>query len=309
MKFIRCILSILIFSVTSQIISSQEVSQDHRIPGEKIFSFGVVADIQYADAEKAGKRDYRGSLQKLDTCIHIFNKHELSFTITLGDMIDRDYNSFDKPLAILKKLQFPVYNVPGNHDFSMEDRFKRKVKKQLNNKKGYFDFEAGTYRFILLDGTDVSTFAHKKGSAQYKNAMAHLEEMKKKKSNNAYDWNGGIGDMQLKWLDKKLNNSDHKNQKVIIFCHWPLLPENGTQLWNNREVLELLNSHKSVVAWIAGHHHEGGYEKAGEIHYLTLKGLVEAQSETSCGIIEVYPERLLLKGYGDQNDQLLKFTR
>ena len=33
---------------------------------EELFSFGVIADVQYADAEKAGKRDYRSSLGKLE---------------------------------------------------------------------------------------------------------------------------------------------------------------------------------------------------------------------------------------------------
>ena len=309
MIFKQSTLAIFFFFFCNVVTFSQETPLNTQEQSRKIFSFGVVADIQYADAEKAGKRDYRNSIHKLDTCISIFNSHKLSFMVTLGDMIDRDYTSYEKPLKILKRSNAPVYNVIGNHDFSVEDRYKRKVRKLLNNKKGYFDFETGEFRFIFLDGTDVSTFAHKKESGQYKNALAMVEEMKKKESNNAYDWNGGIGKKQLNWLDKQLKNADQEKQKVIIFCHWPLLPENGTQLWNNREVIKLLNSHMSVIAWIAGHHHNGAYVKTENIHYLTLKGLVEAQSETSCGIIEVYPDKLLLKAYGDQNDQLLKFTR
>ena len=44
---------------------------------EELFSFGVIADVQYADAEKAGKRDYRSSLGKLEICIKEFNNHNL----------------------------------------------------------------------------------------------------------------------------------------------------------------------------------------------------------------------------------------
>lgn len=288
---------------------SQEKNQTIQDNQKKIFSFGVVADIQYADAEKAGNRDYRSSIGKLDTCINIFNKNDLSFVVTMGDMIDRDYTSYDKPLHILETSKAPVYNVLGNHDFSVNDQLKRKVRKRLDNKKGYFSFQLDDFIFIILDGTDLSTFAHKKESKQYKFALAEYEEIKKEGLNNAYEWNGGIGEKQLHWLNKQLKKSDQEKLKAIIFCHWPLLPENGTQLWNNRDVLKLLNSHKSVVAWIAGHHHEGSYVQSGNIHYLTLKGLVEAKSETSCGIIEVYPDKLKLEGYGDQKDQLLKFTR
>lgn len=288
---------------------SQEKNQTIQDNQKKIFSFGVVADIQYADAEKAGNRDYRSSIQKLDTCINIFNKNDLSFVVTMGDMIDRDYISYDKPLHILETSKAPVYNVLGNHDFSVNDQLKSKIRKLLGNKKGYHIFRKNKFVFIILDGTDVSTFANIKGSRKYKIAMDELEEMKKNGLNNAYEWNSAMGSKQLKWLDKQLKKADREDEKVVIFCHWPLLPENGTQLWNNRDALKLLNSHKSVVAWIAGHHHEGSYVQSGNIHYLTLKGLVEAKSETSCGIIEVYPDKLKLEGYGDQKDQLLKFTR
>lgn len=61
--------------------------------------------------------------------------------------------------------------------------------------------------------------------------MAKYEEIRGKGLNNAYTWNGGIGNKQLKWLTKVLRRADTFNKKVVILCHWPLLPENGTQLW------------------------------------------------------------------------------
>ncbi len=45
------------------------------------------------------------------------------------------------------------------------------------------------------------------------------------------------------------------------------------------------------------------------IHHLTVNGMVEAQEETSCGIMEVYPDRLWLKGYGDQKDYSLEISK
>ena len=229
--------------------------------------------------------------------------------ITLGDMIDHDYISFDKPLTILRKLKAPLYNAIGNHDFEVDDQYKNQVRKRLKNKTGYFDFKINDMVFIVLDGSDVSTFASGKGTKQSKNGEAKFEEVKNAGSNNAYNWNGGIGDKQLKWLEKSLKKADSGHKKVVIFCHWPLLPENGTQLWNNKEVLSLLNNHPSVIAWIAGHHHAGGYEKKKNVHHLILKGMVEAKSETSFGIMDVYPDKLVLKGFGDQNDQTLEFSR
>jgi manganese-dependent ADP-ribose/CDP-alcohol diphosphatase len=272
-----------------------------------LFSFGLVADIQYADADKEGSRDYRNSLEKLDKCIREFNNQNLSFIVSLGDMIDRDYSSYDKPLAILDKSKAPVYNTLGNHDFSVDDPFKSDIKEKLNNPNGYLDFEVGSFNFIIMDGSDVSTLAYVEGTTSYNTGMAEYERMKQDSLNNAYEWNGGIGPKQLKWMEKRLKKAVRTGRKVILFCHWPLLPENGTQLWNNKEVLALLDNYDCVVAWISGHHHAGNYQKPEKIHHLTIKGLVEAQSDNSCGIVEVYSDSLVLKGYGDQDDQVLDF--
>lgn len=297
--------TILFLFVILNIAVAQADSKSILNPAKKIFSFGVVTDIQYADAEKTGNRDYRNSLSKLEKCANEFNRHELAFVISIGDMIDHNYISFDKPLAILANLKAPLYNGIGNHDFEVDDQYKGRVRGRLKNERGYFKFEVSDMDFIVLDGCDVSTFASVMGSKQYNTALSKYEGIKAKGLNNAYIWNGGIGDKQIKWLTKVLKRADGLNKKVVIFCHWPLLPENGTQLWNNQEVLSLINSHHAVVAWIAGHHHVGGYEKAGNIHHLTFKGMVEARSETSCGIIDVFSDRLVLKGYGDQSDQTL----
>jgi predicted phosphodiesterase len=297
----------LLFSFTSfQITFPQDSGSRVDNQDDKLFEFGIIADVQYADVDQAGKRDYRNSLDKLDKCIAEFNNHDLAFIVSLGDLIDRDYDSYDKPLAILEKSKAPVYNVIGNHEFSVEEKYKTDIRQRLNNGEGYFDFEAGNMVYIVLDGTALSTFAHAKGSRAYELAMSQYEEMEKLGLNNATTWNGGIGDKQLKWLRKQLQKAEQADRKVILFCHWPLLPENGTQLWNNREVLDLISSHNCVIAWLSGHHHAGHYEKVGNIHHLTINGMVEAQEATSCGIMEVYADKLWLKGYGDQKNYILE---
>ena len=302
----KLICTLFCISITFQIGLAQQHPAISRNPSGKVFSFGIVTDIQYADAEKKGNRDYRNSLGKLEKCVNEFNEHDLAFVVNLGDLIDHDFISYEKPLAILDKLKAPLFNVIGNHDFEVGDQVKDQVRKQLKNKNGYFKFEVNRLIFIVLDGSDVSAFAYPKGSERYNSGIAHCEALKGKGSNNAFTWNGGIGAKQLKWLEKLLNKADKLHKKAVIFCHWPLLPENGTQLWNNREVLSLINGHPSVAAWIAGHHHAGGYERAGTVHHMTLKGMVEAGTETSFGIVEVFHDKLVLKGYGDQNDQSLE---
>lgn len=301
----RIALSIYFFCLIWLLVLPCEARQT---PGqEKLFSFGVIADIQYADAEKAGKRDYRNSLTKLEYGIKELNKEQLSFVVSIGDIIDRDYESFDKPLAILSQSKATVHNVIGNHEYSIEDKYKSDVKEILGNQNGYFSFEKEGLLFVILDGTDLSTLAYAEDTKKHRQGLKAFEKVKQSGSNNAYAWNGGIGKQQFSWLKKQLTKASKENKKVVLFCHWPLIPENGTQLWNNAEVLQLLESKKNVVAWIAGHHHSGGYEFKNGIHHLTMKGMVEAQTETSCGIMEVYPDRLWLKGLGDQEDRIMPF--
>ena len=58
-------------------------------PGdEPVFRFGVVADVQYADKDTAGKRHYRTSLERLRQCVTELQGHELEFVVQLGDLID-----------------------------------------------------------------------------------------------------------------------------------------------------------------------------------------------------------------------------
>ena len=294
---------LLLLFLTFAVIAAQ--AQDN---GRKpAFTFGVIADVQYADVAQEGKRDYRGSLKRLEKCIEIFNAHDLSFIIHAGDLIDRHYESFDLPLGIFTKAKAPVHYVVGNHEFSVADSLKKHVRQRLKNERGYFSFARGNIQFIIVDAMDVSLAASIKDSRDYKRAMAIRMELINKSANNAHEWNGAMRKKQLRWMEKTIRNGDRRGYKSILFSHLPLLPENGLQLWNNQEVLKILNSYPSVIAFISGHHHEGGYVKEGHIHHLTLKGLVESRAERACGIVEVYPGELLLKGFGDQPGFSLKF--
>ncbi len=53
-----------------------------------LFSFGVAADVQYADKAMSGARDYRQSVISLQGAVGDLNTWGLSFVIQLGDIID-----------------------------------------------------------------------------------------------------------------------------------------------------------------------------------------------------------------------------
>lgn len=74
-----------------------------------LFSFGIVADPQYADADPRPDmgRFYAESPKKLAEAIDVFNREDLAFVVTLGDIIDRGFENFDAILSVYDALRHP----------------------------------------------------------------------------------------------------------------------------------------------------------------------------------------------------------
>lgn len=271
--------------------------------------FGVIADVQYADIPAQGKRQYRESLLKLEHAVEQFNALKPDFVIHLGDAIQTGFASFDAVLPIFAKLRAPLYHVLGNHDFAVEADNRGKVLAKLGLDKlgggqGYYDFARAGWRLIVLNGNDLSVIARSPDSPEGKAAAALMMDLRKKGAPNAAAWNGAVGQQQLEWLKKTLAGAAAARERTIIFCHFPVYPPGRSNLWNDAEVVEALESAKGVVACIAGHEHQGGYAQKGGIHFLTIKGLVEADP-TAYALIEVFPDCLKVTGFGREPSRAL----
>ena len=92
-----------------------------------LVSFGLLTDVQYADAEPQGERHYRESIPKLEAAVKDLAKEKLPFSLHLGDLIDRDFSSFAAMLPLFAGLGHPVRQLLGNHDYSIKDAEKTKV--------------------------------------------------------------------------------------------------------------------------------------------------------------------------------------
>ena len=269
-------------------------------PGSPLFRFGAVADCQYC-SKTSLLRKYNLSPKKLTECVEQYNKLDLAFVVHLGDFIDRDFESFKVVNPIFAKLKAPHYHVLGNHDFSVVDEKKELVPAQLGLKNRYYDFTHKDWRFIVLDGNDVSLYAYPKDDPRTKAATAFHRRLKA----GTPTWNGGVGGKQLAWLKGRLAVAAKANEKVILFCHFPVHPENIHNLWNHEAVTSLLAEYSCVAAYLNGHNHAGNYGEKSGIHYLTIKGMVDTL-KNSYGVVEVYEDRLVLKGFGRQEDREMK---
>jgi predicted phosphodiesterase len=264
------------------------------------FSFGAIADCQYCAGPNRGSRHYASSAGKLKECVAELNKHDLEFVIHLGDFIDRDYSSFDKVLPIYQSLQMPAYHALGNHDFDVADELKGKVVERMGMKSKYYEFSVEDWRFIVLDGNDVSFHAYPKNSPKYKDAERYYRENKIRSPR----WNGAVGSEQVAWLRKILQKAEKQKEKVAVFCHFPVYPADPHNLWNAGEIISLLEEFSCVKAYINGHNHKGKYGQKNGIHYLTLKGMVETEMN-AYSIIRVHQGKLKVTGYGREPDRVL----
>ena len=265
------------------------------------FSFGAIADCQYCAGPNRGSRHYASSAGKLKECVTELNKHDLEFVIHLGDFIDRDYSSFDKVLPIYQSLQMPAYHALGNHDFDVADEFKGKVVERMGMKSKYYEFSVKDWRFIVLDGNDVSFHAYPKNSPKYKDAERYYRENKIRSPR----WNGAVGSEQVAWLRKILQKAEKQKENVAVFCHFPVYPADPHNLWNAGEIISLFEEFSCVKAYINGHNHKGSYGIKNDIHYLTLKGMVETE-KNAYSIIRVAENQMQIAGFGRQGNQTLR---
>jgi predicted phosphodiesterase len=230
-----------------------------------------------------------------------FNKEDLSFVIHLGDFIDRNFSSFDEILPIYNSLHAPRYHVLGNHDFEVADEYKELVPKKLGMPSKYYDFKIKNWRFICLDGNDLSFIAYPKGTGKYRESEKYYQDKKIKSPK----WNGGVGQKQMEWLRGVLQRAESAEEKVMLFCHFPVYPADPHNLWNAQEVIKLLEGFSCVKAYVNGHNHKGKYGIKKGIHYLTCKGMVDTD-QSAYSIFRVQDEEIHVLGFERESERFLE---
>lgn len=271
-----------------------------------LFSFGLIADVQYCDCEPRGSRYYRSSLTKLEEAIDSFKKDSVEFIINLGDLIDKDYSSYKPVMNILDSSGLQTWHCIGNHDYQIKQGLKNKIAIFDSAKVAYYSFIFERFRFIFLDGNEISTYSADDEEAA-KVADELIRSLKNDGAINAFNWNGGISGCQLKWLINQLEDAMEKNEQVIVNCHFPVFPENVHNLLNYKELLTILEDYNHVIAWFNGHNHAGNYGIFNGIHFITFKGMVETENTNSYAIIEIYPHKFCIKGNGRQESRCYPF--
>ncbi|XP_061564705.1 manganese-dependent ADP-ribose/CDP-alcohol diphosphatase [Cololabis saira] len=331
-----------------QLIHTNRRVMDPCVEQTPLFTFGVIADVQYADIDdgynytRTRRRFYRSSLRLLANALRSWSEPAgPAFILQLGDLID----GFNKPRdasevalrAVLEQFGGGaprVHHVWGNHEFYNFSRAEL-LRSRLSGRAGpgpparpdlhayHFSPRPG-FRFVVLDAYDVSVLGREESSEEHSSALSLLRLHNHNTDLNCppasgglkerfTKFNGGFGKDQLAWLDSVLSSADESQEKVTLVSHLPAHPGSTEPVclaWNYDELLALIRSHGSVVCYMAGHAHDGGYcrdEDTG-VHHLTLDGVIETPPDSDAfATVSVYTDRMLLKGSGRVTDRVFKF--
>ncbi len=251
--------------------------------------FGIVTDCHYADADTAGTRYYRHSLDKLGECVEAMNEQQVDFLVELGDFKDQQNPPVEqKTLSYLQavegvfcKFDGPAYHVLGNHD--QDSLSKTQFLTNIENKnidpgRSYYSFDFNGVYFVVLD-------------ANYKSDGTDYDH-------GNFDWtDANVPPVELQWLRRDLAASPGA---VIVLVHQLLDGAGSHYVKNAAEVRKILEQSGRVSAVFQGHRHDGGYSQIEGIHYYTLKAVVEGPGpeNNSYAIVEVRPDMsITVTGY------------
>lgn len=295
----------LILAVLGSTLQAQLPPREPTSPAPE-FSFGLIADVQYADKESAGARQYRAALVRLRQSLADLNRLPLAFLANLGDSIDGrgDQSMADLRLVLeaFTEVRSPVLHLVGNHCLEVP---RAELLPSLGLTNAYYSVHVRGWQVIVLDTMDVSLKAEP-DTEERQAADAWLA-----REPDLADYNGAVGSKQLRWLREELVRARESRFKVIVLSHHPLatVPDHAWLLaWNAPAVRQVLAESGCVVACFSGHDHEGAYTSVDGIHYLSLPGMVEAPSDGNrYAVVDVYGDRLELRGRGDVAHRELRF--
>lgn len=232
--------------------------------------FAIINDIHignyrtykgiYRNATPYAEKLLRNFVQKMN------GSFKPDFVVQGGDMIQdtnivEDKKNYKKGLAILLKLNCPIYHLVGNHELKYLSI--KYLKETLKYKKLYFNVDHKNFRFIFL----------------FTKRFYPSKEIK-------------LGSSQIKWLNQKLNT----DKKIIIFSHHSLVKVNtrGNFWFNERPDLTFIKNYHQFLDTVAGknvklafngHLHWNKKVVVNGVHFITVQSLIENTS----GKVKGYP--------------------
>ncbi len=266
-----------------------------------ILRIGIITDIHFSTTtEPAAAMTTAADLR---SCLENCSNNRVDFLLQLGDLIkgseEHNQDELLQANAILKEFTGTIHHVIGNHCLAVQ-------RKQLLNALGLqapsYSFTAKGFRFIVLDGMDVS-IQYEPETPEDRQTLAYFLAQPEK-----HNYCGAVGLRQKIWLKNELDSAERGDEKVMMICHFPLLPETTDSkhglLWNHQEIVDILASYTAVKACLSGHYHYGGYALQNGIHFVVLPAFINRHEhpDFTCGTVELRSNRMVIR---NQNKKVI----
>ena len=238
----------------------------------------------------------------------VFQPTRGAIHFNLGDITDRKNSDLEVIKQHLSQLNHKIYHLTGNHDYEGVTS-NSVLYKQLDMPSEYYSFKKGDWVFIMLNTNEIASYANIAGTPKENEWNRMQEQIKQIKGKYAYEWNGGISEKQMKWLDRLLKKCEKKGLSVLIFSHHPLYPQSDFSALNGNEIVDTLSKYSCVKAAFSGHHHAGAFGYYKNIPLITLEGMVETENQNAYAIVEISQDHLLVKGQGRASSYSFKLSR
>jgi hypothetical protein len=208
-------------------------------------------------------------------------------------------------LEVYDDLRHEKLFLPGNHDFAVSPENLGDIHRHLGMPAPWHDFVRVNIRFVVIDGSEVSLFSAPEGSPRHARAEQQLRDLEASGAINAKPWNGAMSEEQHIWLEALLERAKAAGEGVVVMGHYPLYPANQHNQWDCQRLIELFERAGNVLAYLNGHNHEGNLGRHGSTWYVNFKGMVDTEGENTFATVELYPDRIEIKGYGREESRTL----
>ncbi|WP_214626957.1 metallophosphoesterase [Paenibacillus agaridevorans] len=239
------------------------------------FSFGLLADIQYADRPMRMGRYYRNALGKTRQCMDKFNGMSVDFCVHLGDLIDwpdrpdKGREALAAIMPVMREFRGPMYYLLGNHDVDSVPSAELAAWFEMPGGQTWYSFDHKGIHFIALDcNFNAQGIPYRPGANKWDECY--------------------LPQPQLRWLEADLAAA--QSNVVVLMVHALLDDlEDPHVIKNAPEVRRILeNCNKSVVV-LQGHMHAGHESVKNGIGYHTLRSIVDGRTRTCYWVVEVGP--------------------
>lgn len=256
---------------------------------EPVLRVGLVTDLHYADKAPAGTRHYREAIPKFEECIDRFNGENLDLAIELGDFIDAaeevevELGYLDAIEKVFAEFRGDRHYVLGNH--CVWTLTKEQFRDHSGARATYYSFDKNGVHFVVLDA------CYRADGVSYENKN--------------YEWTDTeIPLEEREWLREDLSRTD---LPTLVFTHQRIDVANHYGVKSGEEVRDILRESGMVRAVFQGHNHLNEHREIEGIHYVTLAAAIEGAGEerNAYSVLEVYGDRLEVKGFRDQADWTL----